>query len=87
MQSRNLPYDSFFRTTKFLLGWEGLRRVYFFIMGENMRAIIQRWQKQLFTDEVKQRHDINERAIWSAATLCEVDEIYTRRIAVRTKFT
>jgi len=69
------------QTTKFLLGWEGLRRVYFFIMGENMRAIIQRWQKQLFTDEVKQRHDINERAIWSAATLCEVDEIYTRRIA------
>jgi len=69
------------KTTKFLLGWEGLRRVYFFIMTENMRAIIRRWQKQLFTEEVKQRHDINERAIWSAATLCEVDDIYTRKLA------
>ena len=53
-------------------------------MTENMRAIIRRWQKQLFTEEVKQRHDINERAIWSAATLCEVDDIYTRKIAVST---
>jgi len=68
-------------TTKYLLGWEGLRRVYFFIMTENMRAIIRRWQKQLFPDEVKQRYDINERAIWSAATLCELDDAYTRRIA------
>jgi len=68
-------------TTKFLLRWEGLRRVYFYIMTENIRAIIRRWQKQLFTEEVKRRHDINERAIWSAATLCEVDDIYTRRIA------
>ena len=73
----------FCRTTKYLLGWEGLRRVYFFIMTENMRAIIRRWQKQLFPDEVKQRYDINERAIWSAATLCELDDAYTRRIAVK----
>ena len=76
----------FCRTTKYLLGWEGLRRVYFFIMTENMRAIIRRWQKQLFPDEVKQRYDINERAIWSAATLCELDDAYTRRIAVRFRF-
>ena len=69
-------------TTKYLLGWEGLRRVYFYIMTENIRSIIRRWQKQLFPEEVKQRYDINERAIWSAATLCELDDAYTRRISV-----
>jgi len=68
-------------TTKYLLGWEGLRRVYFYIMTENIRSIIRRWQKQLFPEEVKQRYDINERAIWSAATLCELDDAYTRRIS------
>ena len=51
-------------------------------MTENIRAIIRRWQKQLFPEEVKQRFDINERAIWSAATLCELDDAYTRRISV-----
>lgn len=51
-------------------------------MTENIRGIIRRWQKQLFPEEVKQRYDINERAIWSAATLCELDDAYTRRIAV-----
>lgn len=67
-------------TTKYLLGWEGFRRFYFFVMTENMRSIMFRWQKQLFTDEIKQRYDINERAIWSAATLVELDEAYTRKI-------
>jgi len=73
-------YDAL-ATTKLLLRWEGFRRFYFFIMTENMRAIMRRWQKQLFTEDVKQRYDINERAIWSAATLCELDEAYTRRIS------
>lgn len=67
-------------TTKFLLGWENLRRFYLFVMTENMRSILFRWQKQLFTEEIKQRHDINERNIWSAATLVELDEAYTRKI-------
>ena len=49
-------------------------------MTENMRGILRRWQKQLFPEEFKQKHDINERAIWSAATLVELDEAYTRRI-------
>lgn len=50
-------------------------------MTENMRAILRRWQKQLFPEEVKQKHKINEKAIWSAATLVELDEAYTRRIS------
>jgi len=66
--------------TKYLLAWEGFRRIYFFVMTENMRGILRRWQKQLFPDDFKQKHEINERAIWSAATLVELDEAYTRRI-------
>ena len=50
-------------------------------MTENMRTILRRWQKQLFTEDVKKKYDINERAIWSAASLVELDEAYTRRIS------
>ena len=50
-------------------------------MTENMRAILRRWQKQLFSEEIKQRYDINVMSIWSAATLIELDEAYTRKIA------
>ena len=64
-----------------MLGWEGFRRFYFFIMTENMRTILRTYQKQLFTEEVKQKYEINERAIWSAASLVELDEAYTRRIS------
>lgn len=67
-------------TSRYLLGWEGFRRFYFYVMTENIRAILRRYKKELFTEEVKQRFDINERNIWSAATLVELDEEYTRRI-------
>jgi abhydrolase domain-containing protein 2 len=66
--------------TNWLLRWEGFRRLYLFVMTENMRSILRRWQRQLFTEEVKREYDINERAIWSAATLVELDEAYTRKI-------
>lgn len=58
--------------------WEGFRRLYLFAMTENIRGILRRWQKQLFTDQIKQEYDINERSVWSAATIVEVDEAYTR---------
>ncbi len=44
----------FIRATKMLLMWEGFRRLYLFAMTENMRAILRRWQKQLFTEQVPQ---------------------------------
>lgn len=66
--------------TKYLLMWEGFRRLYLFVMTENMRAIIRRWQKQLFTDQIKHDYDINDRQVWSAATLVELDEAYTRKL-------
>jgi abhydrolase domain-containing protein 2 len=49
-------------------------------MTENMRAILRRWQKQLFPDEVKKSKGINEKSVWSAATLLELDEAYTRKL-------
>ena len=66
--------------SQLLLQWENFRRFYFFAMTENMRAILRRWQKQLFVEELKREKKINEREVWSAATLVEIDEAYTRKI-------
>ena len=52
-----------------MLQWENFRRLYFFAMTENMRAILRRWQKQLFPEELKKTKEINEKAVWAAATL------------------
>ena len=60
--------------------WENFRRLYFFAMTENMRAILRRWQKQLFPEEIKRSKGINERAIWAANTLVDIDEAYTRKL-------
>lgn len=66
------------RGSKHLLLWESFRRLYFFAMTENMKAILRHWQKELFTDEVKRAKGINERAVWASATMIELDEEYTR---------
>jgi len=49
-------------------------------MTENMRGILRRWQKQLFPDELKKTKDINEKAIWAAATLQDLDNAYTKKL-------
>ena len=49
-------------------------------MTENMRAILRRWQKQLFPEELKQSKDINEKAVWAAATLQDLDNAYTKKL-------
>ena len=36
-----------------LLEWEGFRRLYMFVMTENLRGIIRRWQKELFPEYLK----------------------------------
>ena len=51
-----------------------------FAMTENLRILFRRWQKQLFTDDIKRTKGINERAIWAAATLVEIDEAYTQKL-------
>lgn len=49
-------------------------------MTENVKNIIMRHRKVLLSDEVKQKFQLNERDIASAATLPELDEAYTRRV-------
>ena len=73
--------SSFFRVAQHLLQWESGRRLYLFAMTENMRSILRTWQKQLFPDDFKAEKEIIERDIWSAATLYELDDAYTRFVA------
>lgn len=70
----------FFRGTKWLLNWQNFRRFYLYIMTENVKSIILRHRHVLLSDEVKARHNLNEREIIAAATLPELDEAYTRRV-------
>ena len=67
-----------FRAVTHMLQWENFRRLYFFAMTENMRAILRRWHTQLFKEDVKKEKNIVEREVWSAATLVELDDAYTR---------
>lgn len=47
-------------------------------MTENMRSVIIRHKEALLTEEVKRRYNVDERRVLSAATLPELDEVYTR---------
>ena len=69
---------SLVRGIKHLLEWHNLSRLYLFSMTENMRSVILRHKEALFTDEVKRKYNIDERKVLSAATLPELDEVYTR---------
>merc|ERR550532_2137533 len=64
-----------------LLEWKGFRRLYIYAMTENMKSIIRRWHNALFTEEIKKKLGITERQVYSSATLLELDDIYTRRLA------
>ncbi|XP_036328056.1 abhydrolase domain-containing protein 2 isoform X1 [Rhagoletis pomonella] len=66
--------------TKWLLNWQNFRRFYLYVMTENVKSIILKHRHVLLSDEVKARHNLNEREIIAAATLPELDEAYTRRI-------
>lgn len=49
-------------------------------MTENVKNIIMKHRHILLADDVKQRCSLNERDIFAAATLPELDEAYTRRV-------
>ncbi|KAJ6649943.1 Abhydrolase domain-containing protein 2, partial [Pseudolycoriella hygida] len=72
-------YNAIDATTR-LLSWQNFRRFYLYIMTENVKNIIMKHRKSLLSEEVKQRFQLNERDIASAATLPELDEAYTRRV-------
>lgn len=66
--------------TKFLLNWQNFRRFYLYIMSESVKSIILKHKHVLLSEEVKQKYNLNERDIISAATLPELDEAYTRKV-------
>jgi len=71
-------YDAV-KASEMLLDWEGFRRLYLYVMTENMRTLLRRWQKELFPEWLKREKGINERSVWAAATLIEMDEAYNRK--------
>ncbi|KAK4324051.1 hypothetical protein Pmani_005300 [Petrolisthes manimaculis] len=73
-------YDAV-KSLQYMLEWHNLARIYLFSMTENMRSVILKHKEQLLTEEVKRRHNVDERRVLSAATLPELDEVYTRRIS------
>ncbi|KAF4519104.1 hypothetical protein B566_EDAN010526 [Ephemera danica] len=66
--------------TRWMLMWQNFRRFYLYAMTENMKGIILRHRRTLLSEEVRRKHCLNEREIFSAATLPELDEAYTRRV-------
>lgn len=63
-----------------MLNWQNFRRFYLYIMTENVKNIIMKHRDVLLSDDVKQKFGLNERDIFAAATLPELDEAYTRRV-------
>lgn len=68
------------RGTQRLLNWENFRRLYLYIMTENVKGIIRKHRHILLSEDIKKKHHINEWAISAASTLPDLDEAYTRRI-------
>ncbi|CAG0889994.1 unnamed protein product [Darwinula stevensoni] len=68
------------RAMNHLLDWENLRRVYFYIMTEWMKALIMRHKSLLLSPIVKDKYGLEETRIVSAATMIELDEEYSRKV-------
>ncbi|XP_037959898.1 abhydrolase domain-containing protein 2 [Teleopsis dalmanni] len=66
--------------SKWLLNYQNFRRFYLYVMTENVKSIILKHRHILLSEEVRARHNLNEREISAAATLPELDEAYTRRV-------
>lgn len=64
-----------------MLLWANFRRFYLYVMTENMKRVLMAHQQLVLTEEVKSRYELCERSIFSAASLPEFDEAYTRRLA------
>jgi len=69
------------RAMQLLLEWKGFRRLYVYAMTENMKSIIRRWYTELFTEDIKRKLGITERQVFNSATLQELDDVYTRKLA------
>lgn len=69
-----------FRGTQFLMKWENFRRLYLYVMTENVKQIIRKHKHVLLSEDVKKKYDINESDVQYALTLPDLDEVYTRKI-------
>jgi len=72
-------YDAL-STMQYMLLWANFRRFYLYVMTENMKRVLIAHRQCVLNEEVKNRFQLCERTILSAATLPEFDEAYTRRI-------
>lgn len=75
-----LSFRLIHRGTQFLLNWENFRRLYLYVMTENMKQIIRKHKHILLSEDVKKKYDINESDLQYALTLPDLDEVYTRKI-------
>ncbi|KAK6970187.1 hypothetical protein BgiMline_025818 [Biomphalaria glabrata] len=62
-----------------LLSWYNLRRAYLYVMTRNQKNLIRIHKKQLLSDEIKCKCDIDEKKVFSSITLEQLDEAFTRR--------
>jgi len=69
------------RSINYLLEWSGFRRLYLFAMTENMKSILRHWHKVLFPESIKKKYGFRVNDVFQAATLQELDDVYSRHIA------
>ena len=55
-----------------------MRRCYLYVMTETVMSVVRKHHYELFTPEVVERYNLDERKILSSVTLPELDEAYTR---------
>uniref|UniRef100_A0A2C9JPZ6 AB hydrolase-1 domain-containing protein n=1 Tax=Biomphalaria glabrata TaxID=6526 RepID=A0A2C9JPZ6_BIOGL len=65
------------RAKPLLLSWYNLRRAYLYVMTRNQKNLIRIHKKQLLSDEIKCKCDIDEKKVFSSITLEQLDEAFT----------
>lgn len=70
----------FHRGTQWLMKWENFRRLYLYVMTENVKQIIRKHKHVLLSEDVKKKYGISESDVQYALTLPDLDEVYTRKI-------
>lgn len=68
-----------------LLRWEHLRRFYVLIITETVKDLMRRYRDKLLCDLVVKKYKLEERKIFHAQTIMELDEYYTRLVTVPLK--
>lgn len=67
------------RACPLLLEWNNIRRLYVYFMTSYQKYLLRQHYKTLFTDDIISKYNLDEEKIFSATSLAELDEAYTRR--------